>query len=344
MSTEIRNIVMDFNGFKALNGISLKIQDGEFIAVLGPSGCGKTTLLRLLAGFNHPSSGEIRIGEQVVANRDYVLPPNERFISMVFQSYALWPHMSVRKNVEFPIKNSKFVSPEIRSNCDSRVQELIGMVGLTGMEKRLPAQLSGGQRQRVALARALAVNPDLLLMDEPLSNLDTELRVEMRREIKELHQKTKVTVVYVTHDQSEALALADRIVVMNQGQIEQVGTPQEIYSHPATPFVAKFVGRSNLIAGTWSADTFTPAGSTACWEGSQVAPVFRESGHYPVKPEHLQVKRDGRDGVRASVYEIEYQGVEVRMMLHNQADNEILEVRYRGDETYRMGDEVTLTL
>ena len=344
MSTEIRNIVMDFNGFKALNGISLKIQDGEFIAVLGPSGCGKTTLLRLLAGFNHPSSGEIRIGEQVVANRDYVLPPNERFISMVFQSYALWPHMSVRKNVEFPIKNSKFVSPEIRSNCDSRVQELIGMVGLTGMEKRLPAQLSGGQRQRVALARALAVNPDLLLMDEPLSNLDTELRVEMRREIKELHQKTKVTVVYVTHDQSEALALADRIVVMNQGQIEQVGTPQEIYSHPATPFVAKFVGRSNLIAGTWSADTFTPAGSTACWEGSQVAPVFRESGHYPVKPEHRQVKRDGRDGVRASVYEIEYQGVEVRMMLHNQADNEILEVRYRGDETYRVGDEVTLTL
>lgn len=344
MSTEIRNIVMDFNGFKALNGISLKIQDGEFIAVLGPSGCGKTTLLRLLAGFTPPSSGEIRIGEQVVANRDYVLPPNERFISMVFQSYALWPHMSVRKNVEFPIKNSKFVSPEIRSNCDSRVQGLIGMVGLTGMEKRLPAQLSGGQRQRVALARALAVNPDLLLMDEPLSNLDTELRVEMRREIKELHQKTKVTVVYVTHDQSEALALADRIVVMNQGQIEQVGTPQEIYSHPATPFVAKFVGRSNLIAGTWSADTFTPAGSTACWEGSQVAPVFRESGHYPVKPEHLQVKRDGRDGVRASVYEIEYQGVEVRMMLHNQADNEILEVRYRGDETYRVGDEVTLTL
>lgn len=242
MSTEIRNIVMDFNGFKALNGISLKIQDGEFIAVLGPSGCGKTTLLRLLAGFTPPSSGEIRIGEQVVANRDYVLPPNERFISMVFQSYALWPHMSVRKNVEFPIKNSKFVSPEIRSNCDSRVQELIGMVGLTGMEKRLPAQLSGGQRQRVALARALAVNPDLLLMDEPLSNLDTELRVEMRREIKELHQKTKVTVVYVTHDQSEALALADRIVVMNQGQIEQVGTPQEIYSHPGHSLCSQIRG------------------------------------------------------------------------------------------------------
>lgn len=344
MSTEIRNIVMDFNGFKALNDISLKIQDGEFIAILGPSGCGKTTLLRLLAGFNHPTSGEIRIGDQVVANRDYVLPPNERFISMVFQSYALWPHMSVRKNVEFPIKNSKFVSPEIRSNCDRRVRELIEMVGLTGMEKRLPAQLSGGQRQRVALARALAVNPDLLLMDEPLSNLDTELRVEMRREIKELHQKTKVTVVYVTHDQSEALALADRIVVMNHGQIEQVGTPQEIYGRPATPFVAKFVGRSNLIAGTWSGDLFTPAGSSVCWDGSQVAPVFRASGHYPVKPEHLQVKRGSQDGVRASIYEIEYQGVEVRMMLHNHADNEVLEVRYRGEEVFQTGDEVTLTL
>lgn len=177
MSTEIRNIIMEFNGFRALNDISLKIETGEFIAVLGPSGCGKTTLLRLLAGFNRPTSGEIRIGDKVVADKDYVLPPNERFISMVFQSYALWPHMSVRKNVEFPIKNSRFVSPEIRENCDSRVRELIEMVGLTGMEKRLPSQLSGGQRQRVALARALSVDPDLLLMDEPLSNLDTELRV-----------------------------------------------------------------------------------------------------------------------------------------------------------------------
>ena len=340
-TVSLRNInkVYD-NKVQAVFDFNLDVEDQEFIVFVGPSGCGKSTTLRMIAGLEEITSGELVIDGQRMND----VAPKDRDIAMVFQSYALWPHMSVRKNVEFPIKNSKFVSPEIRSNCDSRVQELIGMVGLTGMEKRLPAQLSGGQRQRVALARALAVNPDLLLMDEPLSNLDTELRVEMRREIKELHQKTKVTVVYVTHDQSEALALADRIVVMNQGQIEQVGTPQEIYSHPATPFVAKFVGRSNLIAGTWSADTFTPAGSTACWEGSQVAPVFRESGHYPVKPEHLQVKRDGRDGVRASVYEIEYQGVEVRMMLHNQADNEILEVRYRGDETYRVGDEVTLTL
>ena len=215
MSTEIRNIVMDFNGFKALNGISLKIQDGEFIAVLGPSGCGKTTLLRLLAGFTPPSSGEIRIGEQVVANRDYVLPPNERFISMVFQSYALWPHMSVRKNVEFPIKNSKFVSPEIRSNCDSRVQELIGMVGLTGMEKRLPAQLSGGQRQRVALARALAVNPDLLLMDEPYGQMDIKLRFYLEDEVVRLWKETGSTVLFITHNIEEAVYLAERILILS---------------------------------------------------------------------------------------------------------------------------------
>ena len=343
MSTEIRNIIMDFNGFKALNDISFKIEEGEFIAILGPSGCGKTTLLRLLAGFNRPSAGEIRIGEQVVANKEYVLPPNERFISMVFQSYALWPHMSVKKNIEFPIKNSKFVSQEIRGNCDTRVKELIEMVGLTGMEKRLPSQLSGGQRQRVALARALSVNPDLLLMDEPLSNLDTELRVEMRREIKELHQKTKVTVVYVTHDQSEALALADRIVVMNHGQIEQIGTPREIYGAPATPFVAKFVGRSNLIPGSWEGDVFTPAGSRGRWSGAGVAEVFRKEGCYPVKPENLTIAENG-EGVRATIHEIEYQGMEMRMMLRNRADEGMLEIRYRGEKEYRTGDEVTLTV
>ncbi|MEY8387576.1 ABC transporter ATP-binding protein [Oscillospiraceae bacterium 38-13] len=343
MSTEIRNIIMEFNGFRALNDINLKIETGEFIAILGPSGCGKTTLLRLLAGFNRPTSGEIRIGEKIVADKDYVLPPNERFISMVFQSYALWPHMSVRKNVEFPIKNSKFVSPQIRENCDNRVKELIDMVGLTGMEKRLPSQLSGGQRQRVALARALSVDPDLLLMDEPLSNLDTELRVEMRREIKELHQKTGVTVVYVTHDQSEALALADRIVVMNHGQIEQAGTPREIYNRPLTPFVAKFVGRSNLISGKWDGDLFTPAGSQASWRNPQIAEVFRREGQYPVKPEHLLISPEG-GGVRAVICEIEYQGMEMRMMLRNQADESELEVRYRGDAEYRLGDEVILTV
>ena len=344
MSTEICNIVMDFGGFKALNDISLKIEEGEFIAVLGPSGCGKTTLLRLLAGFNRPTSGEIRIGERVVANQKYVLPPNERFISMVFQSYALWPHMTVKKNIQFPIKNSRFVSREIREGCEERVRELIGMVGLTGMEKRLPAQLSGGQRQRVALARALSVNPDLLLMDEPLSNLDTELRVEMRREIKELHQKTGVTVVYVTHDRSEALALGVRSVVVNRGQIEQVGTPREIYAAPATPFVAKFVGRSNLIAGAWQEDVFIPAGSAARWENCGVAEVFRRQGQYPVKPEHLTIAPAGTDGVRAVIREIEYQGMEMRMMLRSQADDTVLEIRDRGGGEYRPGDEVTLSI
>ena len=341
--TEISKIVMDFNGFKALKNISLTIDAGEFIAILGPSGCGKTTLLRLLAGFNKPTEGEIRIAGKVVASRDYVLPPNERYISMVFQSYALWPHMTVQKNVEFPIKNSRFVSPELRTHCEEHVRELIAMVGLTGMEKRLPSQLSGGQRQRVALARALSVNPDLLLMDEPLSNLDTELRVEMRREIKELHDKTRATIVYVTHDQSEALALATRIVVMSQGEIQQVGTPREIYEHPANPFVAKFVGRSNLIPGVWRGDTFTPTGSEVQWPGGEIAPAFREGGLYPVKPERLRILPDGSAGVHARIREAEYQGMEQRILL-DLPTGEIAECRFRGEKAYTEGDEVALGL
>lgn len=344
MNTEIKNITMQFGDFKALKNINLSIESGEFIAILGPSGCGKTTLLRLLAGFNKPTDGEIVIGGTVVASKAAVLPPNERYISMVFQSYALWPHMSVRKNIEFPIKNSRFVSQELKNNCNARVQELIEMVGLQGMEKRLPSQLSGGQRQRVALARALSVNPDLLLMDEPLSNLDTELRVEMRREIKELHEKTQATVVYVTHDQSEALGLASRIVVMSQGEVQQVGTPQEIYEHPANAFVAKFVGRSNLIPGRWEGDAFFPASSTARWENSGVAPSFHESGHYPVKPEHLFIASDGRPGVRACIRELEYQGMEQRMLLDSMDGGQVYEIRHRGGGSYRMNDEVTLTV
>ena len=330
---EVKNLTKYFGDLHVLNDISFNVRKGEFICIVGPTGCGKTTFLNLLTRIYMPSKGDLLIdGESA--------DPKKHNLAFVFQEPSSIPWKTVEENLRFGLELKKLPKKEI----DERVENIIKLMGLQNFRDAYPHQLSVSTEQRIIIGRAFAMNPDLLLMDEPLSNLDTELRVEMRREIKELHQKTKVTVVYVTHDQSEALALADRIVVMNQGQIEQVGTPQEIYSHPATPFVAKFVGRSNLIAGTWSADTFTPAGSTACWEGSQVAPVFRESGHYPVKPEHLQVKRDGRDGVRASVYEIEYQGVEVRMMLHNQADNEILEVRYRGDETYRVGDEVTLTL
>ena len=297
---------------------------------MGPSGCGKTTLLRLLAGFNRPTDGEIRIGEHVVANKDFVLPPYERSISMVFQSYALWPHMRVKKNIEFPIKNSRFITPELRTRCDERVQELIDLVGLTGMGNRLPSQLSGGQRQRVALARALAPDPALLLMDEPLSNLDTELRIEMRHEIKALHEKTHATVVYVTHDQSEALALATRIMVMHKGTVQQIGTPQEVFEYPVNPFVAKFVGRSNLIPGRWEGDMFTPSGTNVKWKNEKIAPAFHEAGLYPIKPEHLKVSNDPVMGPEAEICEIEYQGADTRVLLKLKG-GEMVETRYRGD-------------
>ena len=241
-----------------LKGLNLDVEKGELVSLLGPSGCGKSTTLRVVAGFIDPQGGSFLLdGEDMTK-----VPVHKRNFGLVFQSYALFPHLSVYDNVAFGLRTRKMDKELI----DKKVKDILEVCGLSDLANRFPRQMSGGQRQRVALARSLVIEPKLLLLDEPLSNLDTELRVEMRREIKELHQKTKVTVVYVTHDQFEALALADRIVVMNQGQIEQVGTPQEIYSHPATPFVAKFVGRSNLIAGTWSADTFTPAGSTACWE------------------------------------------------------------------------------
>jgi iron(III) transport system ATP-binding protein len=266
-----------------------------------------------------------------------------RNISMVFQSYALWPHMSVYKNIEFPIKNSRFVPPKIRNHRHERVTELINLVGLAGMEKRLPGQLSGGQRQRVALARALAVEPALLLMDEPLSNLDTALRVEMRREIKRLHESTKATILYVTHDQAEALALADRVVVMNQGKIQQTGTPRELYIAPQTPFVARFVGGSNLIPGTWDdKGLFLPEGGSCTWEAENIAPQFHKEGLLPVKPEQLFIKKNG-GGVPATVIETEYQGMEIRILLMLESGIQ-LEVRHRGEDRFSRGDSVILSM
>jgi iron(III) transport system ATP-binding protein len=236
---ELRHLRKDFGAFTALADIELGIVRGEFVCFLGPSGCGKTTLLRIIAGLEVQSSGEVWQGGRDISR----LPPAQRDYGIVFQSYALFPNLSVAQNVAYGLVNRRTA----RAQVQQRVTELLKLVGLPGSERKYPSQLSGGQQQRVALARALATSPALLLLDEPLSALDALERVRLRQEIRALQQKVGVTTVMVTHDQEEALAVADRIVVMNAGRIEQVGTPMEIYREPATPFVADFVGKANVL-------------------------------------------------------------------------------------------------
>ena len=235
----IDNAVITYGDFRAVNGISLTIEQGEFFTLLGPSGCGKTTLLRMIAGFNTVDGGEIRFDEQVVNN----LPAHKRDIGMVFQNYVIFPHLNVAENVAYGLKARHVPKNEI----PPRVEEALKMVQIDQLQKRQPNELSGGQQQRVALARAFVIEPGVLLMDEPLSNLDAKLRVQMRTTIKKLQRRLGITTIYVTHDQEEALAISDRIAVMNQGNIMQIGTPEEIYRKPANPFVANFIGVSNFI-------------------------------------------------------------------------------------------------
>ena len=240
-SITIREVVKRFGAVTAVDRADLTVRDGELFTLLGPSGCGKTTLLRLLAGFYQPDSGEIQFGDRVVSG----LPPYERNIGMVFQNYALWPHMTVAANVAYGLKLKKLGSAEVAA----RLGEGLRKVNLTGFESRYPGQLSGGQQQRVALARALVLNPDILLLDEPLSNLDAKIRVQVRAEIRKLQQELGITTIYVTHDQEEALSLSDRVAVMKDGRVLQVGAPKELYERPRTRFVADFVGTNNLVPG-----------------------------------------------------------------------------------------------
>ena len=227
--------------FYAVKDNSLVIEPGEFVTLLGPSGCGKTTTLRMIAGFESPDEGEIYLGDEAIN----ALTPNKRDTAMVFQSYALLPHYNVFDNVAYGLKLRHVPKEEIRE----RVMKILDLVELTGMEGRMTNQLSGGQQQRVALARALVIEPSVLLFDEPLSNLDAKLRVTMRTEIRRIQQEVGITAIYVTHDQSEAMALSDRIIIMRSGVVEQIGTPQEIYYHPVNEFVADFIGEANFLKG-----------------------------------------------------------------------------------------------
>jgi len=242
---ELDSVVLNFGEVKAVDHVSMEAEEGESVVLLGPSGCGKTTTLRLIAGFLKPQEGTIRIEGREVASPTRMVPPDQRNLPMVFQNYAVWPHRTVWGNIAYGLKLRKLSRGEI----ERKVTRVLELVKMSHLKDRYPAELSGGQQQRVALARALVLEPTILLLDEPLSNLDATLREEMRFEIKDLKKKLGFTSIYVTHDQQEAMVIADRLIVMNDGRIEQEGTPDEIYQHPASSFVAGFIGLTNLIEG-----------------------------------------------------------------------------------------------
>jgi iron(III) transport system ATP-binding protein len=242
----LRNISRRYGAVEAVTDFSLELVPGEFVSLLGPSGCGKTTTLRMIAGFMPPSTGSIEMDGQQISSPGSVVPPERRRMSMIFQSYAIWPNMTVGENVGFGLQVRRLSRGEI----DRKVDAILDVVQMRNLKARYPAELSGGQQQRVALARAIVVEPEVLLLDEPLSNLDANLREEMRFEIRRLHDEFKITTVYVTHDQSEAMVTSDRIVVMNKGRIEQVDAPHVLYARPKSRFVAGFIGRTNFLEGS----------------------------------------------------------------------------------------------
>jgi iron(III) transport system ATP-binding protein len=289
----VQGLWKEFDGVTAVADVSFTVGEREFFTLLGPSGCGKTTTLRCIAGLEEPTRGEIRIGGRLVSApaSGIFSPPERRSVGMVFQNYAVWPHMTVFDNVAYPLRLQKLD----RRTIEARVREVLEMVALRGLERRFPAQLSGGQQQRVALARALVRRPEVMLLDEPLSNLDAKLREQMRFELKELQRRMGVPILYVTHDQAEAMALSDRVAVMNAGRIVQVGPPLEIYSHPADPFVADFMGLMNFLPGT----VLACQGEEVLVEvlGQRVRVVDRSALVGPVmvavRPEDLAMEREG---------------------------------------------------
>ena len=305
---KIENIHKSFEQFEALKNINLSIQEGEFICFLGPSGCGKTTLLRIIAGLEQQNNGQIvQAGENVS-----FLPPEKRDFGIVFQSYALFPNLTVADNISYGLKNHR----KNRVAIQQRVEELLAVVGLSGSEHKYPAQLSGGQQQRVALARALATKPGLLLLDEPLSALDARVRASLREEIKRTQRELGVTTIMVTHDQEEALSMADRVVVMNHGTIEQVGTPEEIYHQPNSQFVADFVGVMNFLPSRLASPTVLEvSGKRLCCSGDHSFAANSEV-HMAIRPEAVELSDNCCDkSLSAQVVGMAFQGNIIRSSL-----------------------------
>ena len=322
----LKSVTKSYGVTPVLHGIDIDIVDGEFVVLVGPSGCGKSTLLRMVAGLETISGGTIEIGSRIVND----LEPKGRDIAMVFQNYALYPHMSVATNMGFSLEHRGASKAEIAE----RVQWAAGILGLTPLLDRYPKQLSGGQRQRVAMGRAIVRNPQVFLFDEPLSNLDAKLRVVMRGEIKGLHQRLGVTTIYVTHDQVEAMTMADRIVVMNGGRVEQVGAPLDLYDRPANLFVAGFIGSPamNIIGGEITDAGFEAAGVTLPLPAGVTA---RGQGSYGIRPEHLIL---ADDGLPATISLVEPMGSETQVTM-TLADTSLIGV-FRERLTARPGETI----
>ncbi len=322
--------------------LSLDIREGEFFTLLGPSGCGKTTLLRMIAGFNSIEGGDFFFGEKRINDLD----PAKRNIGMVFQNYAIFPHYTVRKNVEFGLKNKKFPKDKIKTQSEKFMQ----LMQIDQYADRMPERLSGGQQQRVALARALCIEPDVLLMDEPLSNLDAKLRVEMRTVIKNIQHNVGITTVYVTHDQEEAMAVSDRIAVMNAGVIQHVGTPKSIYQRPANLFVATFIGRSNVIKGKLVVDggkTYLKTLSGYRAEIHTVRPEQQKEQEITlsVRPEEFLLDRDSTDGISAIVDDCVFLGLNTHYFVHLSSGEEVEIIQESSiDSIIEPGSEIKLKI
>ncbi|HYC64321.1 MAG TPA: ABC transporter ATP-binding protein, partial [Reyranellaceae bacterium] len=312
----LRNVGKRYDGTDAVADFSLELAQGEFVALLGPSGCGKTTTLRMIAGFTPPSTGTIELDGETISTPSSVLPPEKRRMSMIFQSYAIWPNMTVGQNVAFGLEVRRLSRAEI----DRRVDAMLDVVQMRALKDRYPSELSGGQQQRVALARSIVVEPEILLLDEPLSNLDAALRDEMRVEIRRLHDEFKITTVYVTHDQAEAMVMADRIAVMNKGRIEQIDVPHVLYGQPRSRFVAGFIGRTNFVE--------------------------RDGSTYSVRPQaiRLSAARPAANGVEGEIVDRAYLGEYWDYQVRPLAEAKALRVATAPSQVFETGQRVWLEI
>lgn len=337
----VNHALKKFGDATIIPDLSVKIKEGEFFTLLGPSGCGKTTLLRMIAGFNSIEGGDFFFNDRRINDLD----PAKRNIGMVFQNYAIFPHLTVRKNVEFGLKNKHFPKEQIAPQAD----KFLKLMQIDQLADRMPDRLSGGQQQRVALARALCIQPDVLLMDEPLSNLDAKLRVEMRTVIKQIQHNVGITTVYVTHDQEEAMAVSDRVAVMNAGVIQHIGTPKDIYQRPANIFVSTFIGRSNVHKGRLVIQDGVPCLKLEDYTAPvpHVLPEFRQEQEITIsiRPEEFLMNRQAGQGIKAIVDDCVFLGLNTHYFMHLEDGTEVESIQESTiDSVIAPGTEISLTI